>query len=338
MSKRLDKLSVEELEQALYRKKRALRQQRLQRLQQEGRVVDAADLEPPNPTPPPVVRVSTAPTGAMRRYTLAPPPPETENSPTPAPSRWAINWQWITNRLLLLVEVGAVLGLLAVLYTMFLSVRELNADAVLAREQAAVQSLAAVPTPTVAPLINVVVLPSGHRPPIAGRPPQPGEAGEIPEHLQPLLAAYVPPAVPTPSPEQPRSISIAAIGVNDPVVQGDDWEQLKKGVGHHIGSAMPGQLGNLVLSAHNDIYGEIFRHLDKLAPGDEVIVSTARQSYTYVVSEIRVVDPTDVWVLEQTPQASLTLISCYPYLVNNKRIVVSAELVDEPVTLPSDQG
>ena len=84
----------------------------------------------------------------------------------------------------------------------------------------------------------------------------------------------------------------------------------------------------MVLSAHNDIYGEIFRHLDKLAPGDEVVVSTSRQSYTYVVNEIRVVDPTDVWVMDPTEHASLTLISCYPYLINNKRIVVFADLVD----------
>jgi sortase A len=114
--------------------------------------------------------------------------------------------------------------------------------------------------------------------------------------------------------------------VDSPIFQGDDWEQLKKGVGQHIGSTLPGATGNLVLSAHNDIYGEIFRHLDKLSPGDEVIVSTERQSYTYVVRKIQVVEPTDVWVMAQTEHASTTLISCYPYQVNNKRIIIFADL------------
>jgi sortase A len=319
----LEKHSLEELEQALYRKKRTLRQQRLERLKEQGRVVDTADLAPP-PISPPLPRPADVATGAVRRYTTTPP----EAVPAEANARWRLNWRWLSNALLVLVEIGAVIGLVAVLVSLYQSVQELNVDAALAQQQAVAGNVAAVPTPTRPPLINAVVLPTGHRPPVAGRPPQPGEAGDIPEHLQPLLAAYVPPPLPTPSAEQPRLISIPAIGVNDPVVPGDDWEQLKKGVGHHIGSAMPGQLGNLVLSAHNDIYGEIFRHLDKLSPGDEVVVGTGRESYTYVVSEIQVVNPTDVWVMEPTNHASLTLISCYPYLINNKRIVVFGELVE----------
>jgi sortase A len=101
---------------------------------------------------------------------------------------------------------------------------------------------------------------------------------------------------------------------------------LKKGVGQHVGTGLPGKPGNLVLSAHNDIYGETFRELDKLKPGDEIIVSTERRSYTYVVRDLEVVSPTDVWVMGETDHASTTLISCYPYLVNNKRIVVFADL------------
>ncbi len=106
-----------------------------------------------------------------------------------------------------------------------------------------------------------------------------------------------------------------------------DWEQLKKGVAQKIGSAGPGQIGNMALAGHNDIYGEVFRNLDKLSPGDEITVSTQRQSYTYVVRDTKVVDPTEVWVLEPTNFASVTLISCYPYRVNSKRIVVFADLV-----------
>ena len=143
------------------------------------------------------------------------------------------------------------------------------------------------PTPEPTPIITVAVLPSGHR--IVNGSAVPEEAGDIPEHLLPIINNYVPPPLPTPGPEQARRIQIAKIGVDKPIVQGDDWEQLKKGVGQHPGSAIPGQLGNLVLSAHNDIFGEIFRHLDRLTAGDEFVVSTERAAYTYVIREILIV-------------------------------------------------
>jgi sortase A len=173
------------------------------------------------------------------------------------------------------------------------------------REIAAAQEVEtvslALPTATATPIIGVVLLPSGHMPPVPGQPPQQGEAGTIPGHLLPYINAYVAPPIPTPGPEQARRIEIAAID------------------------------GNLVLAAHNDIFGEIFRDLDRLAPGDEIVVSTERQAYTYVVREIRVVAPTEVEVMEPTDFASITLISCYPYRVNTKRIVVFGDLVSETV-------
>jgi sortase A len=82
----------------------------------------------------------------------------------------------------------------------------------------------------------------------------------------------------------------------------------------------------MVLSAHNDIYGEIFRELDKLKPNDTVIVSTATKDYTYMVREQRIVPPTEVSVLGPSNDKQVTLISCYPYRVDNKRIVVFATL------------
>ena len=113
-----------------------------------------------------------------------------------------------------------------------------------------------------------------------------------------------------------------------PVVEGDGWEQLKKGVGHYIRSANPGEGGNVVLSAHNDIHGEIFRDLDQLDEGDLVILFSERQSYTYVVTDVLIVEPTQVEFLESSTESTTTLISCYPYLVDNKRIVVRANLLD----------
>ena len=111
-----------------------------------------------------------------------------------------------------------------------------------------------------------------------------------------------------------------------PVVQGDGWEQLKKGVGQSVGSVNPGQTGNIILSAHNDVYGELFRYLDKLAPGDQVVLYTQQRQYTYIVDRTAVVEPTAVEVMASTGSPTVTLISCYPYLVDKQRIVVFARL------------
>jgi sortase A len=132
--------------------------------------------------------------------------------------------------------------------------------------------------------------------------------------------------VPTPGPEQAIRIQIPAIQVDAPIVQGDGWEQLKKGVGQHAGTANPGEKGNTVLSAHNDIFGEIFRDLDRLQPGDQIILFTNQRAYTYLVVDTQVVEPTDVDVMAATSQPNVTLISCYPYLVDDQRIAVRARL------------
>jgi sortase A len=320
-----EQLSVEELQQLLYRKKREARQSRLQRLQEQGRVLDVAGLAAPEPPPLPQARPQARPSGALRQYVLA---DEAETAAAPITESGTVqpsDWRWAFNKLLLLVEVVAVIGLLVAVYSLWQTTQELNQE--LAAVQRVESQSVALPTPTATPVIGVVVLPSGHKPPVDGRSPEPGEAGDIPSHLLPAINAYQPPPIPTPGPEQARRIQIPAIDVDSVIVQGDDWEQLKKGVAQHIGTAQPGQAGNMVLSGHNDIFGEVFRHLDKLSPGDEVIVSTEIRSYTYIIRKIDVVEPTDVWVMAPTEHASATLISCYPYRVNTQRIIVFADLV-----------
>ena len=173
-----------------------------------------------------------------------------------------------------------------------------------------------------------VVLPSGHTPPNAPGGTRPNEA-EIPEHLRPLVQSLAEIAIPTPGPEQAIRIQIPALAIDAPIVQGDGWEQLKKGVGQHIGSVNPGQPGNLILTAHNDVFGEIFRYLDRLKRGDQIIVYTNQRSYTYTVSASLIVEPTQVEVLASTSDETITLISCYPYLVDNQRIIIQGVLQDK---------
>ena len=289
----VDDLSVTELQRVLSEKKRAAREARLSKYRQTGRAVRL----PIGAAPEPLAASLDGARPARAHRSL--------------PRR-------LFDFFLLIVEVGAVVGLIYVFY---------NGTEILARLNQEVQSVVAdaVPTFTATPLITAVVLPSGHTPPTSAEGGQPNDA-EIPESLRPLVQSLPPPAIPTQGPTQALRIVIPAINVDNQIVQGDGWEQLKKGVAQHIGTPDPGQDGNLVLSAHNDIFGEIFRRLDELAPGDEVQIYTASQIYTYIVTGTEIVLPTTVSVMDPTAHSSLTLISRYPYLVDNKRIVVSADL------------
>lgn len=291
-------LSIEELRWRLVEKRRAARHERLEKFRRTGRVIRLA----------PDVDNDLS---SMHSGTLL----EGTEPVEPVVSRRS-TWRRILDSLLLVVELAAVVGVLFVLFTGMSMLRKLNQEAASAMVQ---------PTLTPTPLIVAVVLPSGHTPPNAAGGARPNEA-EIPEHLRPLVQSLASIPAPTPGPEQAIRLKLPAIKVDAPIVQGDGWEQLKKGVGQHLGTSNPGKQGNMVLSAHNDIFGEIFRDLDQLKPGDEVVVFTNQRPYTYIVIDTQVVEPIAVEVMEATEYPSVTLISCYPYLVDDQRIVVTARL------------
>lgn len=291
-------LSAEELRRLLVEKRRASRQERLERYRRTGRVVLVApDIDGPS--------LEDMRSGEFDEAQ--------ENSKKPAGRSLH---KRVLDGLLLFVELLAVVGLLFLLFNGLTMLRDLNSEVATALEQ---------PTLTPTPLIVSVVLPSGHTPPNSPEGAMPNEA-EIPQHLKPLVQSLANIPIPTPGPEQANRIQIPAIGIDAPIVQGDGWEQLKKGVGQHIGSANPGQKGNVVLSAHNDIFGEIFRDLDRLKSGDEITIYTNQKAYTYMVSDKKVVEPTQVELMESTSQPTVTLISCYPYLVDDQRIAVTGRL------------
>ncbi len=286
-----EELSVEELRRLLIEKRRGARRERLEHFKRTGRVVDVA----PDVSPPIVDTLE-----------------ETSDQPQVPTSRR----RRAMDRVLLVVEVLAVMGLVGVLISGLGILRDLNKEVASALIQETL-------TPT--PLVMAVILPSGHTPPDAQGNTRPNEA-EIPEHLRPMVQSLANIPVPTAAPDQAIRIQIPAIKIDAPVVQGDGWEQLKKGVAQNVHSVNPGQDGNVILSAHNDVYGELFRFLDKLQPGDQVVLYTQQRQYVYVVDRTAIVEPTAVEVMASTGSPTVTLISCYPYLVDKQRIVVFARL------------
>ena len=309
----VDELSIEELEEILAVRKREAREARLKRLRAEGRVLDVSEAVSAATDQATASQRDTSALARRSKFSAVYEEEQVKRHFGPSP-RTVRRWR---DRLLLLVEVGAVVGLILI----FVNVQQARIET----NEAATVVQPAQPTPVPTPLINAIVLPSGHRPPIAPGGAAPND-DEIPAHLRAYAQSITPQPIPTPGPGQPTRLQIPAINVDAQIVPGDSWDQLKKGVGHHVGSANPGERGNLVLSAHNDVFGEIFRYLDQLQPGDEVIIYSGSQRYRYTISERRLVAPTQVEVMAPTNEPTVTLISCYPYLVNNQRIVVFGQL------------
>ena len=80
-------------------------------------------------------------------------------------------------------------------------------------------------------------------------------------------------------------IQIPKIGVDQYVVEGTTESDLAKGPGHYVGTAMPGQAGNVAIAGHRTTHGAPFNRLGQLAPGDSIVVtSTSGQNLTYVVT------------------------------------------------------
>ncbi len=128
-------------------------------------------------------------------------------------------------------------------------------------------------------------------------------------------------------------IVIPKIGVDKYIVQGVSVDDLKRAPGHYANTVFPGQIGNSGIAGHRTTYGAPFNRLDELANGDEIKITTLQGTFTYIVDGQKVVDPSDVSVLDNTPtEARLTLTTCNPKYSAATRLIIMAKLQDKPVT------
>lgn len=124
-------------------------------------------------------------------------------------------------------------------------------------------------------------------------------------------------------------IEIPKINVNAAILEGIDDRALKYTVGHYPQTAQPGEIGNCVLLGHrNYVYGHFFRRIDELEEGDEVIIKKGTNTYTYVIYESFVVNPEEIWVLDKTSDAIITMITCTPMITYTDRLIVRGKLIE----------
>lgn len=122
-------------------------------------------------------------------------------------------------------------------------------------------------------------------------------------------------------------LEIPKINLKVVIGEGADLETLKYAVGHFKGTALPGEMGNFCVAGHRSyVFGEYFNRLNELKIGDEVIIKTVKGEFKYKVYSTEVVLPSQVEVLNQTKDATMTLITCTPIHVGTHRLIVKARL------------
>lgn len=161
--------------------------------------------------------------------------------------------------------------------------------------------------------------------------------------VAPPTRAFDPNVAPPPAGDPPTRLVIPTIGLDTPIVEvrwhlveqsgrrSSEWDVADNVAGWHHGSALPGNPGNVVISGHHNIKGEVFRYLVNLEKGDAVYLYVEERAYPYAVVEKHILRekgmPDHVrsenarWIAKTTDERA-TLVTCWPYTDNTHRVIV----------------
>lgn len=158
--------------------------------------------------------------------------------------------------------------------------------------------------------------------------------------------AVAPSSVQLPVPEAPPAnayaptpevrhgqLEIPAIGLSQPFFEGVTLTAINRGPSHWPGSAMPGEIGNVVIAGHRTTYTKPFWALNELNPGDELIFTLGNERIVYELDRVDIVVPTDIHIIEQTPEPTATLFACHPRGSARQRIVGHFRLKGDTVPI-----
>ena len=129
-------------------------------------------------------------------------------------------------------------------------------------------------------------------------------------------------------------VEIPKIGVSQPMFEGVGLDVLANGPGHWPGTAMPGDVGNVVVAGHRVTHTHPFLDIDQLQPGDQVVFTTSGGRFVYAVTQTFIVTPDATWIANPTSDPTITLFACHPKHEKTHRIVVTGHLVSADRTAP----
>ncbi|MGQ0668327.1 MAG: sortase [Actinomycetota bacterium] len=153
---------------------------------------------------------------------------------------------------------------------------------------------------------------------------------ELRRQFEPTLGTRPAPQTPEEEPvhlpgDAVAILQIPRIDLDVVVVEGTDTESLKRGPGHYAQTAYPWQdRGRVGIAGHRTTYGHPFWSLDKLRPGDRIILQTEYGTFRYEVTRSFIIVPSNDSVLDQTSGPTLVLTTCNPRFSAAQRLIVVA--------------
>ena len=148
----------------------------------------------------------------------------------------------------------------------------------------------------------------------------PGDAGSSRSPHPPAASVAPPPGTVI------GRFEVPSLHISTPVLEGSDDATLARGAGHIEDTPFPGEPGNVGIAGHRDT---VFRPLEHVKRGEVLQVTTADHVYRYTVTRTLIVNPDDVYVLDDTATPTLTIVTCYPFRYVGhapKRFIVQAAL------------
>lgn len=151
-------------------------------------------------------------------------------------------------------------------------------------------------------------------PAVAPALPQPGDAPADPHAATPDIVH--------------GTLALPTIGVSEQLHEGVTLTAIDRGPSHWPGTAMPGQLGNVVVAGHRVTHSKPFYDLDLLVPGDPLVFTMNDGStWTYELTGTEIVTPDAMHIVDQHPDHTATLFACHPKGSAAERIVAYFRLV-----------
>jgi LPXTG-site transpeptidase (sortase) family protein len=140
-----------------------------------------------------------------------------------------------------------------------------------------------------------------------------------------LSFSQIPPARTSKFELFPDRIIISEIGIDLPVIPSQIkdgvWQTTPRGISYLISSANPGEIGNSIFYGHK--WPNLLGNLKNIKPGNKIMVLSKNQTRTFWISQVLIVSPKDIQVLNSGSNAQLTLYTCYGF-ADLKRLVVVA--------------
>ena len=123
-------------------------------------------------------------------------------------------------------------------------------------------------------------------------------------------------------------LKIPSIGIDYTVIEGTGTGDLQKGPGHYPTTGIPGQGRTIGIAGHRTTYGAPFNQIDGIDPGDEITIEMPYADFTYTVTGFKIVDPTEVQIVDDVGRERLVLTACHPLYSAAQRYAVFADLSD----------